>query len=212
VLIRSEREAEPAPAGPGWGRRLVWAVAVFGLAVGAFEYWQYRIALPRALQARDYPAAVATLDQLAWFGYDRAQRRRDLGYALARGGDFEAARVQFARSLELSPSGDTSALLGLTEERLGRLDQAEALYRQALVQGVKRADLPHAGLARLALAAGRPGDAIDHYREAARINPRSEGYRTEIARLATPAAPPDPGAPGAPAPAGSLARDAASLE
>jgi tetratricopeptide (TPR) repeat protein len=201
VLIRSERESEPVPAGPGGWRRLVWAVAIAGLAVGVFEYWQYRIVLPRAVAARDYPAAVAILDRLAWFGYDRAQRRRDLGHALVRAGDLEAARAQFARSLELTPSGDTSALLGLTEERLGRTDRAEALYRQALAQGVKRADLPHAGLARLALADGRPNDAIDHYREAARLNPRAEGYRSEIARL-VPADPVEPaseaaGSPGA---------------
>jgi hypothetical protein len=211
VLIRSERESEHEPGGPGWRRRLVWAVVAFGLAVGAFEYWQYRIVLPRALEARDYAAAVATLDRLAWFGYDRAQRRRDLGYALARAGDLEAARLQFARSLELTPSGDTSALLALTEERLGRADQAEALYKQALAQGVKRADLPHAGLARLALAEGRRDDAIDHYREAARINPRAVGYKTEIARLATTDSP-DPAVSRPPEPSGSTTGRADLLE
>jgi tetratricopeptide (TPR) repeat protein len=170
-------------------------MATFGLAVGVFEYWEYRVALPRALRAGDHAAAAAILDRLAWFGYDRAQRRRDLGTALVNARELEAARAQFARSLELAPSGEVSALLGWVEERLGNSERAEALYREALAQNVRRADILHSGLARLALADGRSAEAIDHYREAARINPRAEGYRNQIARLlaADPAA--DAGAP-----------------
>jgi hypothetical protein len=120
ILIRNEDadQSSGTHAGAPWLRRLVWTAATAGMALGFFEYYETRIAFPRALRDGDVVAAARILDRIGWFGFDRSRLRARLGRIHESQGELAAAALQYERSLELRPSAEMWARLGALWEKL----------------------------------------------------------------------------------------------
>jgi len=182
ILIRDEAsDREPVAAASGRGRRGVWAIASFGVVVALFEFWEVQVAYPRAVERSDWEAASRVLDRLAWVGYDRGNRRREVATGLARRGDLEGATVQFERSLHLRPWGETWRELAWTQYQQGDFDTAIGSYERALAAGAESSDLAHMGLGRIARERGNCQASIGHFRKALTLKPRSPARATDLA-------------------------------
>lgn len=181
VLIRNESHDVATPGGVPWGRRAVWTVACLGLAMTFFEFYEFRIAYPAALRAKDYAGAGAILDRLAWVGHDRANNRVKLGVGYERAGDLEAAARYYGRALELHPTASLWGALGSVEERLENWSSAIAAYESALDLDGSRAEFLHGALASIARRRGECESAIHHYREALRVRPKSRRRSNDLA-------------------------------
>ena len=67
LLIDHRAAAEPIDAsGSGWGRRVVWGVAVFGCALAFLRYAHEEVLFPNAVARRDFAAAHRVLDRMSW--------------------------------------------------------------------------------------------------------------------------------------------------
>jgi tetratricopeptide (TPR) repeat protein len=163
VLIRSERSDEPVlPAAEGSlraiGGRVIWGVLALAVALQGFVIWNRDHAWPAAMAHRDYDAAAAALDRLAWVGYDQAGYRVAVGRALADAQRMDAALVQLERSLALRPSVAGWATLGDVRAREGDWARARAAYERALGLEPHNAELL-AAAGNAALASGDPVSA-----------------------------------------------------
>jgi spermidine synthase len=187
VLIRSNQVEPDVPGSrSGWLRGLVWCSAIAGLAVGLFELAERRIAYPAALERGELERAETALDRLARVGYDRAMLRHGLAKRYAGRGDLAAAAEQHRRGLNLNPDPAQWLQLARLEEKRAHIEEADAAYQQALALGVERPDRVHAAIARTARLRGASDRAIQHLREALRLNPGSRSYANELAwNLAT---------------------------
>jgi len=132
-----------------------------------------------ALKAEDYPAAQMLLEKAVALRPDDAESHYLLGRAYGQDKKYQFAAQQFRETLKLSP-GHTQALidLGTIEETMGRLDEAEARYRQALRAGPN----PRAqrGLASLLTKQGRREDAVKALREALAAAPADTETRYQL--------------------------------
>jgi tetratricopeptide (TPR) repeat protein len=181
VLIRDEDAEEGATrAGSSWTRRLVWTAAAAGMVLGFFEYFESRIAFPRALRGGDAVAAAGIVDRLGWFGFDRSRWRAELGKIYESRGELPAAALQYTRSLELRPNAGVWARLGAVEEKLGNYDSAAGAYQAALAEDFFQAPL-HAALGSIARRRGECDSAIQHYRDAYRVLPSSAARALDLA-------------------------------
>ena len=102
---------------------------------------------------------------------ESAEAQFDLGVALARNGELDAAAAAYRRAIALRPDHVQAHLnLGGVLRRQGRLDEAVAAYRQALVH---RPDYPMAfnNLGNALRAQGRLQEAAQSYRRAIALQP-----------------------------------------
>jgi tetratricopeptide (TPR) repeat protein len=180
VLIRDEDAGTTAGTGAGWTRRLVWTAAGAGMILGFFEYYESRIAFPRALGERDAVAAARILDRIGWFGFDRSQWRAELGRIHESRDDLPAAALQYSRSVNLRPDAKVWTRLGAVEEKLGNYDSASGAYQAALAEDVRQAPL-HAALGSIARRRGECDSAIQHFRDAHRLLPSSAARGLDLA-------------------------------
>ena len=96
--------------------------------------------------------------------------RVNLGLAHKRGGELEAALKQVQAGLTLRRDDATVwVVLGDIEQEMGRADQAEDAYREALKFNPNLAGVYH-NLGNIALSHGEVDEAIGHYRTALRSN------------------------------------------
>lgn len=136
------------------------------------EYPEARLTLARLYQSLDRPTeAVAEArracelepgDTVAW---------KALAGLAGLAGDFETAEQAAHALLELDPhSPQTMAILASAQRGLGKLEEAAAGYRRALQQdnGLLEA---YIGLGNTLLAMGRPAEALEPLRTAARMAP-----------------------------------------
>jgi tetratricopeptide (TPR) repeat protein len=100
-----------------------------------------------------------------------------LGHVRFSAQHYEAAIDALQHSLQLSPrTVSAEALIGLSNERLARLDAAEEAYRTAIqwqADRNKKDPVPYIGLARVLIGNNQPTEAIPWLQQAAKLPPPS---------------------------------------
>jgi Flp pilus assembly protein TadD len=129
--------------------------------------------------------ALATLDE----ALARDPREARLHYARGQlafsAGRFAEAESSFLRTLELAPDlSDAHNFLGAVYQELGRLDEAERAYRQALANPAwPTPDKAWLNIGLLHLRQERPDDALAALRRAVELEPRNFKAHYELAAL-----------------------------
>jgi tetratricopeptide (TPR) repeat protein len=137
----------------------------------------------RALEARDFPTAVAFFRKGLEITPANTPLRRSLhhklGTALFMTGDLSRAREQFEKVVQLAPgdaidesSAKAHYSLGILMASNGRSDDAIA-HLAAAVKYQPNYVEAHVALADALRRKGRPNEAFPHYEEALKINPRA---------------------------------------
>ena len=128
----------------------------------------------------DFDAASAIWNRLAWFGYDDASRRLDLGWALYPH-DPERALAQFERGVALRPSAKGWGSIAHVHANRADWRAALAAYESGLVVAPDDPDLlSGAGLAALQL--GEPARARELLERAIQARPQDEATQRRLAR------------------------------
>ncbi len=182
LLEAGPAEAARAPVSGAhpWFRRAGWSVLATLLAIRVFWSWELQFAYPAAMARKDFDAASAVWDRLAWFGYDDSSRRLDLGWALHPQSP-DRARVQFERSVALRPSAKAWGSIGNLEANREDWRAALAAYEAGLAITPEDPDLlSDAGLA--ALQVGEPVRAHALLERAIRLRPQDEATQRRLAR------------------------------
>jgi len=183
VLLEAEPPARaPAPpeAGRPWLRRLAWSTLAALLAIRVLWSWELLFVYPAAVAREDFDAAARAFDRLAWFGYDDASRRRDLGWALYPH-DPDRALAQFERSIALHPSAKSWGSIANVHANRGNWAAALAAYQSGLAIAPSDPDLlSSAGLAALQL--GNPERARELLERAEEVRPRDPTNLRRIER------------------------------
>jgi tetratricopeptide (TPR) repeat protein len=184
VLLEAETSA-PAPAPREktehpWLRRLAWSVLGVLLTIRLFWSWELLYVYPRAVARQDFDAAARAFDRLAWFGYDDASRRRDLGWALVPRAP-ESALAQFERSIALHPSAKSWGSIANLYANRGDWAAALAAYEEGLAIAPADPDLlSSAGLAALQL--GEPERARKLLERAEQVRPSDAANQRRLER------------------------------
>jgi len=183
VLLEAEGAApSPAPRATArpWLRRLAWSTLAALLAIRVLWSWELLFVYPAAVAREDFDAAAGAFDRLAWFGYDDASRRRDLGWALVPH-DPERALAQFKRSIALHPSAKGWGSIANVHANRGDWAAALAAYEAGLAIAPSDPDLlSNAGFAALQL--GDPKRALGLLERAEQLRPRDEANQRRLER------------------------------
>ncbi|HXH24660.1 MAG TPA: tetratricopeptide repeat protein [Vicinamibacterales bacterium] len=141
----------------------------------------------RALEARDWAAAVEHLRTAAKLSPGNAVIRLNLGTALSLAGDREAARLELLEAVRLSPG------LARAHFALGLLAQEEGNWREAIERlSAAVGHEPDFVDARFALAealrrTGRPAESLPHYTRVLALDAAASqarfGYGMALVRL-----------------------------
>ena len=183
VLLEAASPA-PAPApretARPWLRRLAWSTLAALLAIRVLWSWELLFVYPAAVAREDFGAAVRAFDRLAWFGYDDASRRRDLGWALYPH-EPDRALAQFERSIALHPSAKSWGSIANVHANRGDWAAALAAYQAGLAIAPSDPDLlSNAGFAALQL--GDPERARKLLERAEEVRPRDETNQRRLER------------------------------
>ena len=163
-----------------WLPRLAWSVLGALLAIRLLWSWELLWVYPRAVAREDYAAAARAFDRLAWFGYDDASRRRELGWALVPRAP-ESALAQFQRSIALHPTAKSWGSIANLHANRGNWAEALAAYEAGLVIAPADPDLlSNAGLAALQL--GEPERARELLERADQVRPRDAANQRRLER------------------------------
>ena len=186
VLLRRGAPEGPVTAsvprrGISWPSRAVWATGALCVVVGLGALWEEDIGFRRSLATGDTARARTAVDRLTMLGRDGPRRRTQLGRELARDGNYRAARIQFARGLELQPTSDGWQAMGLLYEQGAEWLRAAQAYGAALELDPDNATLHYkSGLCWL--EAGDPERAIAGFEAAAAIAPNQKLIRLSLER------------------------------
>lgn len=97
-------------------------------------------------------------------------------------GEFAAAERELRRVVDIEDSPAARDLLGFVLARQGKLDEAESQFRRSVAIDPGFAPA-HQNLGRLLLQQGRPEEALEHLREAARRGPVDLDLALRLAEL-----------------------------
>jgi tetratricopeptide (TPR) repeat protein len=138
----------------------------------------------RQLESGSYPEAVASLEAAARLAPGSAEVRSMLGRAYLLDRQARPAAANLERALELGSQDPRTALyLGSASWELGRLDEAERRFRQALGSKSGAAALiALQQLGRLLLFQGQPAEALDPLRRAAVLLPDDVDLQLQLAQ------------------------------
>lgn len=135
----------------------------------------------------DYPEAEKWLLRAIAHDEKDAANWEALGHVRFAQQQFQGAIDALNQALELSPrSVPVETLIGLSQERMAHLDEAQAAYRQAIAWQAERSGkdaVPLVGLARVLLANDDAKDAIP-YLEQAVATPNASSEAHELLGLA----------------------------
>ncbi len=106
---------------------------------------------------------------LAFYPNARAAHN-NLGMEQMLGGDVQESIRSFNRALAIQPDPKTKINLAAAYVRLGRLDDAEKIYREVLASDPDLAESEY-GLGNIEQKRGNLSDAVQHYRKAIGIDP-----------------------------------------
>ena len=125
----------------------------------------------QAMDARDWPAAVATLRQAVTLSPDNAFTRLNLGTSLYLSGDRDAALEQYRAAVRLSPSLARAHFgIGVVLESRRRDREAIDAFTAA-VRSDPDYDEARFSLANALRRAGRVGESLAHYERVIERNP-----------------------------------------
>jgi tetratricopeptide (TPR) repeat protein len=133
------------------------------------------------LEMGNFPRAIAAFNDALQFAPNWSYPRHNLALAFSQQGNFAAAQDQYQLAMRNTPHYSYLPYnLGLIKQRMNRLDDAEQLYKQALIQAkenrdsglmptvfpwTERADILNA-LGTVAAARNKNGKAQRYYRSA----------------------------------------------
>jgi Flp pilus assembly protein TadD len=174
--------AESLPTrGVSWPSRALWATGALCVALGLFALWEEDVGFRSPLASGDVVRARTAVDRLALIGRDGPKRRTRLGRELAKNGQYRAARIQFARALELQPTADGWGAMALLHEQGLEWVAAARAYQAAAVLDPASPTLRYkTGLCWL--EAGEPARAIPALEAAAALAPDEKLIRLSLAR------------------------------
>jgi hypothetical protein len=183
VLLEAERPAAaptPRAAAHPWLRRLAWSALAGLLAIRVLWSWELLFVYPAAVARQDFGAAARAFDRLAWFGYDDASRRRELGWAFYPH-EPDQALAQFERSLALHPSAKSWGSIANLHANRGDWAAALSAYEAGLALAPSDPDLlSNAGFAALQL--GDPVRARGLLERAEQVRPGDEANQRRLER------------------------------
>ncbi len=147
----------------------------------------------RQLESGSYSEAVASLEAAARLAPASAEVHSMLGRVYLLDRQARPAAASLERALELGSQDPRTALyLGSASWELGRLDEAERRFRQALASKSGAAALiALQQLGRLLLFQGRPAEALDPLRRAAVLLPDDVDLQLQLAQALEGANKPD---------------------
>lgn len=150
------------------------------LATGAAAYIMRSQAARLAGRTEE---ALAELRQAVTVAPSDPIAHQALGKLLAGQGQLEAALGEYRKAVELDPAAaELKVDLGLLLEQSGDRAAAGKLFREALAKNENLAPA-HFGQARLALAEGKPGPALEALGQVLQLEPandRARGLRAEL--------------------------------
>ncbi len=153
------------------------------LAVLLAQSADFEAAGKKALDARNYPEAVAAFRQAVAADPTDYAAHFNLGFAYTMAGKDAEAAEEFKTVLDLHPGVFEAQLnLGVSLLRLNRWADAEAAYRAALSIKADSAAAED-GLARALARGNKLADAEPHYRKAAALDPTYKNSLLELAAL-----------------------------
>ncbi len=154
----------------------------------------HKTAAQALISGGDYARALKHARAMVTFGPEDPEGWNTLGWLLYLEGDDEGAVQAFDRGLALAPGqGDLLYNKGMVYYGKGRVDEAEALWSQAVDGGCKTAELFN-NLGVIHYSKGRTAEAARFFQAALQVDP---GYAEAKENLAACQAAPGP----APAPA-----------
>ena len=141
-----------------------------------YDFAYYLLSLNH-LRQHQLPAAQQAIEQALALDPADPTYHHTLGIIRFQRGQWEAALRAAETGLRYDPAHvDCLGLRGRCLARLGRRTDATAALQEALRHAPDAAG-PHADAGWVALEAGRPRQALEHFREALRLHPTSEYAR-----------------------------------
>ena len=134
------------------------------------------------LHAEDYPKAAEAYRKALAIDAKRKEINRYLGRALFAAGEFEGATGPLQDALKASPNSEIALLLGQTHERRGDLKAAEAVYRGAAGEDLKKLG-PAEALAVLYVNTERYAEAVKVYEALGRHFPEKASLRERLTEV-----------------------------
>jgi serine/threonine-protein kinase len=125
------------------------------------------------LQQKTLGKAVEACDKAIAIDPKNADAHHNRGLALFHQGHYDQAAASFRQAVAIRPQAGSYLHLALSVEQLGKLDEAEKAYKEALRLKPKDAQL-HYNLGVILEACKKYGEAVEAYRQAIKLAPQLE--------------------------------------
>lgn len=184
ILIRNQDEladdsAAIEPPRRTWFKHVVWATAGVCALAQITIYYQHSIVFPGAIKRGDLALARETIDDLVWFGHDKANYRLVLGDRLREAGDIDGAIFQYKQMMKVETSDLPSAVdaLAFTYMKSNRSEEAREMFQRAIDEGYASENTYYNFGTMLAID-DRAREAEHMFRKAIELNPMlARGHR-----------------------------------
>jgi hypothetical protein len=179
--LPDEQDPSEGVRASSWPRRLIYGVGIACAAYGALTYVGGDLGFGGKLSRGDTHGARVAMERLKWLGRDGPSRHTELGRRLAGQGETLAARREFERSIELSPTARAWESMAKLFEQQRQWQRAAVAYDSALALQPEVASTLFR-LGRAWLEAGYPQKAIAPLERAAALAPGEKIIGLNLAR------------------------------